>query len=53
MGRGFSAAQKTVEPPINVHPELLDADGRITEEELLTVRFGAEPNAEGSDDHAS
>tara|TARA_Y100000991_G_scaffold198345_1_gene169360 strand:+ start:1332 stop:1562 length:231 start_codon:yes stop_codon:yes gene_type:complete len=53
MGRGFSAAQKSVQPPINVHPELLDADGRITEEELLTVRFGAEPNAEGSDDHAS
>lgn len=43
-------------PPITVHPELLDADGRITEEELLTVRFSGdnEPSDPGgSDDHAS
>mgnify|MGYP002824499338 FL=1 len=53
MGHGFSAAQKSVQPPVNVHPELLDANGQITEEELLTVRFEAEPSADGSDDHAS
>ena len=53
MGRGFSAAQKSVQPPVKVHPELLDDNGQITEEELLTVRFGAEPSADGSDDHAS
>ena len=53
MGRGFSAAQKSVQPPANVHPELLDANGQITEEELLTVRFEAEPSADGSDDNAS
>ena len=53
MGRGFRANSQASRPPIRVHPELLDADGRITEEELLTVRFEAEPSADGSDDHAS
>jgi len=24
---------------VTIHPELLDADGQITREELLTVRF--------------
>jgi hypothetical protein len=32
---------------VTVHPELLDSEGRITEEALLTVRFG------GDDDEAS
>ena len=32
---------------VTVHPELLDSEGRITEEALLTVRFG------GEDDEAS
>tara|TARA_B100000700_G_C14944302_1_gene808379 strand:- start:868 stop:1149 length:282 start_codon:yes stop_codon:yes gene_type:complete len=54
MGRGFLAARSTSKSPthnskhsvagdrtgrLTVHPELLDHDGRITEEELLTVRF--------------
>ena len=25
---------------LTIHPELLDAEGRITQEDLLTVRFG-------------
>ena len=27
---------------LTIHPELLDQDGRITDEELLTVRFSGE-----------
>lgn len=27
---------------VTIHPELLDADGRITREDLLTVRFGGD-----------
>ena len=27
---------------VTVHPELLDSEGRITEEDLLTVRFGSD-----------
>jgi hypothetical protein len=27
---------------LTVHPELLDQDGQITEEDLLTVRFGGD-----------
>ena len=53
---GFRANSDSRRPPITVHPELLDADGRITEEELLTVRFSGdnEPSDPGgSDDHAS
>lgn len=51
MRRGFSAVprpgdgrpetqagDRTGRP--TVHPELLDAEGRITREDLLTVRFG-------------
>ncbi|MEB3297095.1 MAG: DUF2973 domain-containing protein [Cyanobacteriota bacterium] len=47
MRRGFSAlsqsgdrtgGDRTGRPTI--HPELLDADGQITSENLLTVRFG-------------
>ena len=63
MGKGFRAASGPISSgPINsgpsntasdrtgrvtVHPELLDSEGRITEEDLLTVRFG------GDDDDAS
>ena len=47
MGKGFRAASGPIaaaEPNdrtgrVTVHPELLDSDGRITEEDLLTVRF--------------
>jgi hypothetical protein len=27
---------------LTIHPELLDADGQITREDLLTVRFGSD-----------
>ena len=47
MGKGFRAASGPIETSatndrtgrITVHPELLDSEGRITEEDLLTVRF--------------
>ena len=50
MGRGFRAMQlpdSPTTPPlqdnrlgkVTIHPELLDADGQITREDLLTVRF--------------
>jgi hypothetical protein len=50
MSRGFSAVQRPDAPPasqqkgnrlgkLTIHPELLDADGQITREDLLTVRF--------------
>lgn len=53
MGRGFGAIPRPGEPggggnrrdrtgQVTVHPELLDADGQLTQEDLLTVRFGAE-----------
>ena len=55
MGRGFSAAQelpsssfKRRHPEedrtglLTIHPELLDQDGRITDEDLLTVRFSGD-----------
>ena len=57
MGRGFWADHPNAIPikrnrlgedrtgRVTVHPELLDKEGRITDEELLTVRFSedAEP----------
>ena len=57
MSKGFRAASgPIINSPSNapsdrtgrvtVHPELLDSEGRITEEALLTVRFG------GDDDEA-
>ena len=57
MSKGFRAASGPIinrpsNAPIDrtgrvtVHPELLDSEGRITEEALLTVRFG------GDDDEA-
>jgi len=51
MGRGFAAVNRP-RPGITIHPELLDADGRLTEEDLLTVRFGDEQHAP-SDDQGS
>lgn len=55
MGRGFRAMQRSEDVParafatsrqqenrlgkLTIHPELLDADGQITQEDLLTVRF--------------
>ena len=53
MSKGFRAASgPIISAPSNsaddrtgqvtVHPELLDSEGRITEEDLLTVRFGSD-----------
>jgi hypothetical protein len=57
MSRGFKAASGPLErPPIvaasggrgdrtgrlTIHPELLDADGQLTREDLLTVRFSGD-----------
>jgi hypothetical protein len=50
MGRGFSAVPRPGDPPnrvprgdrtgrLTIHPELLDADGQLTRDDLLTVRF--------------
>jgi len=57
MGRGFQAVPRPGERTdrvasndrtgqLTVHPELLDADGQLTQEDLLTVRFGS--NGESS-----
>lgn len=35
---------------VTIHPELLDADGRITREDLLTVRFSGEDEDKASQD---
>jgi hypothetical protein len=58
MGRGFQAIPRPgdTSPPakpkgdravdrtgkVTIHPELLDAQGRITREDLLTVRFSGD-----------
>ena len=52
MTQGFHAANSTRSPSdhsrgdrtgrLTIHPELLDQEGRITEEELLTVRFSGD-----------
>ena len=49
MGRGFNAAGKPLVAEkvdrtgrLTIHPELLDGEGRLTEEDLLTVRFGGD-----------
>ena len=58
MSKGFRAASGPINSvpskapndrtgQVTVHPELLDSEGRITEEDLLTVRFS------GDDDEAS
>ena len=50
MGRGFRAMGRPDAPAspspsndrrgkVTIHPELLDADGQLTREDLLTVRF--------------
>lgn len=60
MGRGYGAIPRPgeAEPAsrsdgsdrtgrLTIHPELLDADGQITQDDLLTVRFsgGNEPSS--------
>ena len=48
MSKGFRAASGPVSEPkdrtgkVTVHPELLDNEGKITEEALLTVRFSGD-----------
>jgi hypothetical protein len=53
MGQGFQAAARptgrAASDPVGdrtgrltIHPELLDADGQLTGEDLLTVRFGSD-----------
>ena len=57
MSRGFGAASGSLQRPptstgssgrddrtgrLTVHPELLDADGQLTREDLLTVRFSGD-----------
>ncbi len=43
MGLGISAARRDKNPSLDqsvtVHPELLDSEGNLLEDELLTVRF--------------
>jgi hypothetical protein len=50
MGRGYGAVPRPGDRPspptgdrtgrLTIHPELLDADGELTRDDLLTVRFG-------------
>jgi hypothetical protein len=52
MGRGFSAVPRPGDGErmpggdrtgrVTIHPELLDADGQLTRDDLLTVRFGGD-----------
>jgi hypothetical protein len=55
MGKGFRAASRPGEASVGsavaaedrtgrltIHPELLDADGQLTQEDLLTVRFSGD-----------
>jgi hypothetical protein len=57
MGRGFRAVPRPGDPlsasggggatgdrtgRLTIHPELLDADGQLTREDLLTVRFSGD-----------
>ncbi len=55
MGKGLMGTRSTVMPSsvnlkskgdrtgrLTIHPELLDQEGRITQEELLTVRFSGD-----------
>lgn len=52
MGQGFRAARSPRDRTgqITVHPELLDQEGRITEEDLLTVRFSGGSDSEETPD---
>lgn len=60
MGRGFRAVPRPGDPlspsgrgpasgdrtgRLTIHPELLDADGQLTSEDLLTVRFSGDQDA--------
>lgn len=58
MSRGFSAAGRPLGSEqsrsdrtgkVTIHPELLDGDGRLTEENLLTVRFSEDDEGEPAD----
>ena len=52
MGQGFKEVRPDKDRPgkVTVHPELLDQDGRLTEEDLLTVRFsGDQESSENRD----
>jgi hypothetical protein len=42
-GAGPAAADRTGR--LTIHPELLDADGQLTREDLLTVRFSEDQDA--------
>jgi hypothetical protein len=52
MGRGFAAVPRPGDQPsrpqgdrtgrLTIHPELLDADGQLTRDDLLTVRFSGD-----------
>jgi hypothetical protein len=44
MAQGFRAVPRPGDRTgrVTVHPELLDADGQITREDLLTVRFSGD-----------
>ena len=52
MGTGFKAVRpdKDRTGKVTVHPELLDQDGRLTEEDLLTVRFGGDQDSPANPD---
>lgn len=52
MGQGFKAVRpdKDRTGKVTVHPELLDQDGRLTEEDLLTVRFGGDQDSPANPD---
>ncbi|WP_341880629.1 DUF2973 domain-containing protein [Synechococcus sp. UW140] len=51
MGKGFISPQK--QPQITIHPEMLDKNGNLTTEELLTVRFSGDNEPLRADDRAS
>lgn len=56
MGRGFSAVPRPGDQltasgtdrtgRLTIHPELLDSDGQLTQEDLLTVRFTGDDDGE-------
>lgn len=56
MGRGFTAVPRPGDGGqaagsdrtgrLTIHPELLDSDGQLTQEDLLTVRFSGDDESE-------
>ena len=58
MGRGYAAVPRPGDQSrassgdrtgrLTIHPELLDADGQLTRDDLLTVRFGGDPEQPAS-----